>query len=79
MSAGDLLRAEVSQFDFNTAISTNFIFLQMNSGSENGDLIKNMIKNGEIVPVAITCALLKKAMQIAGWSKKFLIDGFPRN
>ena len=39
-----------------------------------------MIKNGEIVPVAITCGLIKIAMEKAGWaSKKFLIDGFPRN
>ena len=39
-----------------------------------------MIKNGEIVPVAITCRLIKAAMVKAGWAKKnFLIDGFPRN
>ena len=30
--------------------------------------------------VEITCGLLKKAMEVAGWaSAKFLIDGFPRN
>ena len=38
-----------------------------------------MIKNGQIVPVAITCGLLKTAMEKAGWEKLFLIDGFPRN
>lgn len=35
---------------------------------------------GKIVPVEITCQLLKKGMEKKGWcEKKFLIDGFPRN
>ena len=52
---------------------------ERDSGSENGDLINDIIKRGEIVPVEITVNLLKKAMEAAGWSQKFLIDGFPRN
>ena len=36
------------------------------------------MKNGRIVPVAITIGLLRKAMD-ASETKKFLIDGFPRN
>ena len=31
------------------------------------------------MPVAITVQLLKTAMEAAGWSRTFLIDGFPRN
>ncbi|XP_076440912.1 UMP-CMP kinase-like [Babylonia areolata] len=40
--------------------------------------IETHIKNGSIVPVKITCSLLRMAMEE---SKKnhFLIDGFPRN
>lgn len=35
---------------------------------------------GKIVPVEITCELIKEAMERHGWNKKkFLIDGFPRN
>jgi len=35
---------------------------------------------GKIVPVEITCQLLKRGMEKQGWSsKRFLIDGFPRN
>ena len=35
---------------------------------------------GKIVPATITCGLIKTAMEKAGWaSKKFLIDGYPRN
>lgn len=36
------------------------------------------MKNGLIVPVEITIALLRKAMEKSS-TKKFLIDGFPRN
>jgi UMP-CMP kinase len=54
--------------------------LQRDSGSEHGELINNIIKEGKIVPVAITCGLIKQAMEKAGWAdKKFLVDGFPRN
>ena len=53
---------------------------ERDSGSPDGAMINDMIQKGEIVPVAITVNLLKKAMEKHGWtSKKFLIDGFPRN
>lgn len=76
LSAGDLLR------------------LEMNSGSEvrdclvraspslthaqHGQLIRDMIEHGQIVPSHITVALLRQAMERSA-AKKFLIDGFPRN
>ncbi|XP_041985113.1 UMP-CMP kinase-like [Aricia agestis] len=47
-------------------------------GSEYGEMIEEKIRNGEIVPVEVTCSLLHKAMQKSGKSR-FLIDGFPRN
>ena len=43
-------------------------------------MINKCIVEGSIVPVEITCQLLKKAMEREGWAaKRFLIDGFPRN
>ncbi|XP_026763157.1 UMP-CMP kinase [Galleria mellonella] len=47
-------------------------------GSEYGEMIEQKIRNGEIVPVEVTCSLLHKAMQNSG-KTRFLIDGFPRN
>lgn len=47
-------------------------------GSQYGELISSHIKNGSIVPVAITCSLLKREME-SNTIKNFLIDGFPRN
>ena len=51
---------------------------ERDSGSKDGDLIESYIRNGKIVPVEITIALLKKAMEKSE-KDKFLIDGFPRN
>ena len=48
------------------------------SGSENGKLIENYLKEGKIVPVEITINLLKKEM-LTNQNNRFLIDGFPRN
>ena len=43
-------------------------------------MINKMIAEGAIVPVVVTCKLIEKAMHAKGWAtKKFLIDGFPRN
>jgi UMP-CMP kinase len=36
---------------------------ERDSGSEHGELINNIIKEGKIVPVAITCGLIKDAME----------------
>lgn len=57
-------------------------------GSQYGQLIKDYIKDGKIVPMEVTIALLENAMKdtiaassSSGGSKKgsrFLIDGFPR-
>ncbi|XP_013196225.2 UMP-CMP kinase [Amyelois transitella] len=47
-------------------------------GSEYGEMIEQCIRNGEIVPVEVTCSLLHKAMQKSGQTR-FLVDGFPRN
>lgn len=47
-------------------------------GSEYGEMIEEKIRNGEIVPVEVTCSLIHNAIQKSG-KTRFLIDGFPRN
>ncbi|KAI1252992.1 bifunctional uridylate/adenylate kinase [Eutypa lata] len=61
---------------------------QQRPGSQFGDLIRDYIKNGEIVPMEVTVQLLENAMAAAvdpagsgavrGKKGRFLIDGFPR-
>ncbi|KAH8551804.1 adenylate kinase-domain-containing protein [Umbelopsis sp. PMI_123] len=54
---------------------------QQREGSQYGELIKNYIKDGLIVPMEVTIVLLENAMRDAIEKQKktrFLIDGFPR-
>lgn len=49
--------------------------------SEFGDMIKDYIKEGQIVPMEVTIQLLENAINARmseKGSRKFLIDGFPR-
>lgn len=51
------------------------------SGTEEGNMIATMIKEGKIVPAEVTVRLLESAMQKAMKEKgitSFVIDGFPR-
>jgi UMP-CMP kinase len=48
------------------------------SGSENGKLIDSYLKEGRIVPVAVSLSLLKREI-LNRKEHRFLIDGFPRN
>ncbi|KAK9793195.1 hypothetical protein WJX73_001395 [Symbiochloris irregularis] len=50
----------------------------MKSGTPDGQMVADMIKDGKIVPSHVTISLLDKAMADSG-RKAFLIDGFPRN
>jgi UMP-CMP kinase len=50
-------------------------------GSEFGEMIKDYIKEGQIVPMEVTIQLLENAMNAEideSGNRKFLIDGFPR-
>lgn len=68
----------VEEFGFVHLSAGDLLRWEQKSGSKNGDLIENYIKEGNIVPVEITVSLLDKAMETNA-SKHFLIDGFPRN
>jgi UMP-CMP kinase len=50
----------------------------MKSGTPDGQMVADMIANGQIVPSSVTVSLLKEAMDASG-KAQFLIDGFPRN
>ena len=54
----------------------------MKSGSPDGQMVADMIANGQIVPSSVTVNLLKGAIaaaKAASGARKFLVDGFPRN
>ncbi|KAH1257561.1 UMP-CMP kinase 3 [Glycine max] len=68
----------VENFGYTHLSAGDLLRAEIKSGSENGTMIQNMIKEGKIVPSEVTIKLLQKAMQESG-NDKFLIDGFPRN
>ncbi|CAN0896917.1 UMP-CMP kinase 3 [Linum grandiflorum] len=68
----------VEHFGYTHLSAGDLLRAEIKSGSENGTMIQNMIKEGKIVPSEVTIKLLEKAILDNG-NDKFLIDGFPRN
>ncbi|KAI3892055.1 hypothetical protein MKX03_030889 [Papaver bracteatum] len=68
----------VEHFGFTHLSAGDLLRAEIKSGSENGTMISNMIKEGKIVPSEVTVKLLQRAMNESE-NDKFLIDGFPRN
>ncbi|KAH9304218.1 hypothetical protein KI387_008622, partial [Taxus chinensis] len=68
----------VEKYGFTHLSAGDLLRSEIYSGSENGTMIQNVIKEGNIVPSELTVKILLKAMQESG-NHKFLIDGFPRN
>ncbi|CAA3024604.1 alpha-mannosidase At3g26720-like isoform X1 [Olea europaea subsp. europaea] len=68
----------VQHFGYTHLSAGDLLREEIKSGSENGTMIQNMIKEGKLVPSELTVKLLQRAMNESG-NDKFLIDGFPRN
>ncbi|PIN00336.1 Uridylate kinase/adenylate kinase [Handroanthus impetiginosus] len=68
----------VQHFGYTHLSAGDLLREEIKSGSENGTMIQNMIKEGKIVPSEVTIKLLQRAIEENG-NDKFLIDGFPRN
>eukprot|EP00262_Sarcandra_glabra_P002766 TRINITY_DN13160_c0_g1_i1.p1 TRINITY_DN13160_c0_g1~~TRINITY_DN13160_c0_g1_i1.p1 ORF type:complete len:217 (+),score=59.46 TRINITY_DN13160_c0_g1_i1:264-914(+) len=68
----------VEHFGYTHLSAGDLLRAEIKSGSENGTMIQNMIKEGKIVPSEVTVKLLQHAMHESE-NDKFLIDGFPRN
>eukprot|EP00884_Botryococcus_braunii_P008514 jgi/Botrbrau1/17664/Bobra.0166s0090.1 len=68
----------VKDFDIAHLSAGDLLRAHMTSGSPEGQMVADMIKQGQIVPSHVTISLLEKAMLASGRSL-FLIDGFPRN
>ena len=67
----------VKDFGFTHLSAGDLLRAEVVRKSRDGAMIDGMIKQGQIVPIEVTLALIRKAMRSAGGGK-FLIDGFPR-
>ena len=68
----------VDEFGYKHLSAGDLLRAERNSGSDQGKLIDDVIREGKIVPVEITVRLLADAIQADG-GNRFLVDGFPRN
>ncbi|KAJ9533489.1 hypothetical protein QJQ45_026564, partial [Haematococcus lacustris] len=71
----DLIKAQYSGVVHLSA--GDLLRAEVKSGSDVGKSCQTLMKEGKLVPVAVTIQLLKNAMLSSG-GKTFLIDGFPR-
>ena len=67
----------VEKYSFDHFSAGDLLRKEVASGTEQGEMIGDMIKNGKIVPGHITIALLKQAIDGSS-APGVLIDGFPR-
>ena len=69
----------VQQYGFKHLSAGELLRTEQNAkNSQFGEEIQKHMVNGTIVPVAITCSLLLRAIKESK-CENFLIDGFPRN
>ncbi len=50
----------------------------INSGDENGTLAKSYMDKGQMVPIEVVCAMIKKRLSEPDVQNGFILDGFPR-
>ena len=48
------------------------------SGDENGVMAKSYMDKGEMVPIEVVCAMIKKRLSQDDVQNGFILDGFPR-
>jgi UMP-CMP kinase len=68
----------VEQYQYTHLSAGDLLRAERKSGSAQGQMIDEYIKEGKIVPVEVTVRLLINAIKADGGSR-FLVDGFPRN
>ncbi|XP_078173419.1 UMP-CMP kinase 3-like isoform X2 [Carex rostrata] len=68
----------VEHFGYTHFSSGDLLRAECKSGSKNGTMIQNLMKEGKLVDSSIIVQLIQKAM-LESKNDKFLIDGFPRN
>lgn len=66
-------------FKFEHLSTGDLLRAEVKAGTDLGKEIDGYISKGNMVPGDVPVKLLKKAMESKGWSKVYLIDGYPRN
>lgn len=79
---GTMCELAANQLGWSHLSAGDLLRAERATGGENAALINDFIARGAIVPVEITVALIKAAMEqiiTKGGDNNFLVDGFPRS
>ena len=67
----------MERYGFDHFSAGDLLRAEVQSGSKVGTMCANLMKEGKLVPVAVTLGLLRKSIE-ASTASAILIDGFPR-
>lgn len=69
----------MDKFGYTHLSSGDLLRAEVNSGSERGKMLNEMMQRGELVPNELVLEMIKDAiLKNIDSSKGFLIDGYPR-
>nr|XP_002131226.1 adenylate kinase isoenzyme 1-like isoform X1 [Ciona intestinalis] len=68
----------VEKYGFTHFSSGDLLRAEVNSGSPQGEELKQMMERGDLVPMSTVLKLIKDNMAAHTESKGFLVDGYPR-
>lgn len=68
----------VQEFGYTHLSSGDLLRAEVNSGSDRGKKLNELMKQGKLVPNKVVLELIKEAMLANVDSKGFLVDGYPR-
>lgn len=75
---GTLANMLAEKYNLPTISMGDILRASIASGDENGKLAKSFMDKGEMVPIEVVCAMIKKRLAMPDVQKGFILDGFPR-
>ena len=75
---GTLANMLAEDYNLPTVSMGDILRASIASGDENGVLAKSYMDKGEMVPIEVVCAMIKKRLSCEDVKNGFILDGFPR-
>ena len=75
---GTLANMLAEDYDLPTVSMGDILRASIASGDENGVQAKSYMDKGEMVPIEVVCAMIKKRLSESDVQDGFILDGFPR-
>lgn len=75
---GTLANMLAENYNLPTISMGDILRASIASGDENGTLAKSYMDKGEMVPIEVVCAMIKKRLAQDDVQNGFILDGFPR-